>query len=283
MLTENESNKNSDNDIINAIIPSFREKARLLGLVGGRIEDILYHEDIVDGKRVIFKKRVLPNAYARMDILLVDSEIAGTIVCCKISEEVYHMVGMYVREEFRSKKNNTDAPLEIPPVANQLSPAKLLLKYFLQDVIPKGTQVSLEVLNHNKSAWNLYEKKLYFDVLLKRQKGFSLMTPDEIIKYAKARRKKIGKWHEVENADGTIAKGVQWSHIPDFDGTPRWSINRLYLIKTDSHEFSLNPDIYHWLKINLKMAYSVIKYGKLYLFIKRYITLKIVERKKGGL
>jgi len=267
----NEAKMNSD-QVVATIIPAFRNNAILLGLLSEKFPFQEYKTEKIDGQEYSVQKRILPNEYARLDLITIDGEPAGSIVCCEIANSIYHMVGMFVSEKYRSSKKT---PQEVAAPQNhtsrsekQTSPAKFLLAGFLEEMLALGKQVSLEVLNHNAPAWHLYEKKLVFDSLEKRMIGFRLMNKEEILNYVRLRGKKIGKWHDIKTSSDEVGLGVQWRHVPDFDGTSRWSINRLYLINSGAKEFKID-DVFFDRSVSIgKVCLTVIKYGSVFRFVK---------------
>lgn len=262
---------NSD-QVVAAIIPAFRNNAILLGLLSEKFLFQEYKTEKIDGQEYSVQKRILPNEYARLDLITIDGEPAGSIVCCEIANNIYHMVGMFVLEKYRSSKKT---PQELEALQSrtsrsekQTSPAKFLLAAFLEETLALGKQVSLEVLNHNAPAWHLYEKKLVFDSLAKRMIGFRLMNKDEILNYVRLRGKKVGKWHDIKTSNDEAGLGVQWRHVPDFDGTPRWSINRLYLINSGAKEFKIDDSFFNRSNSIGKVCLTVIKYGSVFRYMK---------------
>lgn len=258
--------------VLPAIIPSFREKSILLGLMSPKVRQEIYFEEKFDVGIFSVERRVLPNNFARLDILFVAGEVAGTILCCELSKNLYHMVGMYVLEKFRSKKYSVSAQENLsegkPASGKPISPAAFLLKTFSFDIIAEQKQVSLEVLDSNIPAWKLYEKKHSMGDADQKTICFELMHKEQITSYAKIRGKNIGRWHNILFEGEAENLGVQWSHVPDFGGTSRWSINRLYILKAQATIFpiiSVHQRFGSWVKV----LSTILLYGAPISFISR--------------
>lgn len=248
--------------ILDAIIPDFRKKAFLVGLLSDKLIIEEYFKREENGHVYSVCRRVLPTNYARLDVIYWDGTPVGSIVCCELDHDLYHMVGMYVDEQFRSSNIKcAGGSVKVE------SPAKVLLKAFVGDMVTKKKQVSLEVLNSNEPAWNLYEKILRDDSETAVYQGFRLMTKVEIEQYAKSRNKKIGEWHEIKTRTGIEMLGVQWKHVPSFGGSSVWSINRLYLLKPDAERFNLRSELSCQIRAKMKTFFSIAVYGSIWAYL----------------
>ena len=253
-------------EILNCIIDGAKEKAILLGLLNAKLGSRIYEEQEVDKYEFSILKTELPNKKSRLDVLCVNNIPVGTIVSSEIIPGLYHMVGMYVTEKYRSGEINDTLPgVEHARKENKtlLNPAEFLLWGYLKDVVSREKkQVSLEVIDGNVSAWRFYEKRLYWDEDSERYEGFELMTQRETKIYAQQRGKKIKRWVKVLTQSNRKGYAVHWSHIPEYGpGTERWAVNRVYLIKSSTQKYLLEQQKKSRFFSAITTGYTIIRFG----------------------
>lgn len=265
------------NEIKDCIVKDAQEKAILFGLLKPNLKSVIYSQINLDVFVITVEKKGISNGLFRLDIIRINETPIGTIISSEITHGLYHMIGMFVARPYRSDMINQTCPGYTKACeANNLgtiSPAVYLLKSYIDDIV-KGMnyQVTLEVTNNNEPAWHLYEKHLLLDSENGQKRGFELLTKEDILLYAKVRRKKISKWYRVVTTNGDEGVGVQWDHIPDYGGNPeRWSTNRVYLIKPLTQNFLLLDRKVSFLGEKLKVIFAICKFGSLIHYINEKI------------
>ena len=265
--------------LLGSILNEARSIAILFGILNEKNRTGTYYREKNGAHNLKIEKWELPDKVIRLDILYLDDAPIGSILSLRILPSLYHMVGMYIDEKYRSKQINETLPdyYSLHPKENdKRSPSTCLLKSYLNDMVALNNyQVTLEVINNNQSAWRLYEKPLLRTNDNEKAHGFRLLTKEEILQYANLRGKKVGKWHPVNSGGESLKYGVQWSHIPDYGGKPeRWSTNRIYIIGPGDQVLNVLHNKHHPFLENLKKLYSIIIYGS----VIRYIHYKISSR-----
>ena len=243
------------------VIPSALTLVSLLGLLDKKEELTSYKSINQNSVEINIYKYELPNQFARIDVIKINTQPVGSIVSIELLPHLYHMVGMFIKEGYRGKNVVKVVPGYYSSL-NSLSPAALLLTGYVEDmVVHNNRQISLEVKNNNTPAWKLYEMAFVGSSKKRIPPQFTLLDKNEYLAYARLRGKKIGKWHEVVSTNGRAGQGVQWSHIPDYGNSSRWSINRVYYIKPQAEEaILLNRKLR--LIPKLKVLWTVIRYGR---------------------
>jgi hypothetical protein len=140
----------------------------------------------------------------------------------------------------------------------------------MNDLASNNLQVTLEVMNYNESAHRLYESIEFFSENKEQPLKFHLCSKSETIEYKMLRKKKIKKWHDI--GQGEVKLGVQWSHIPDYNNEPTWSITRVYCWKTLSPPLTTTKMAF--VRHKFKFIYSVLKYGDIIGFLYYHLILR---------
>ena len=271
----------NDNDefheVLQCILEPAREVAILFGLLDRKQSQEVYVSKTFHGHTYSIAKRELPNRYARLDILYIDNTPAGSVVATRISSGLYHMVGMFIKEGYRS--NSVFETLNVQQCSDQNSqslpmPSKFLLAGLLEDLFKHRMQMTLEVMNNNRGACNLYESKFLINNSENIELGFELMSRDNIAKYSRLRRKRIGNWHVISESDEHARYGVQWSHVPNYNNSSRWSISRVYQFMPFEREFeSLDKQPLLFVTA-VQFVVTIFSYGS----IRKYILYKVVNK-----
>lgn len=258
--------------LLNSVLEPTRDVTILFGLLSGRhLDEVVACESYLNGSVTYTLARIeLSNHYAWLDILFIDEEPAGSVVSVEIAPGLYHMVGMQVTSNFRGRAflkerlNNHDDLTELNSIP---TPAFFLLSNTIKYLEKTGRKMTLEVMNFNNSAHRLYEKK----VLLDNQSvtvGFNLLPKQAVVKYAKLRRKKIGKWHAINETGEPERLGVQWRHIPDYNGQSTWSISRIYLWGSCAEFLSLYQGRFLSLvRHQVRMLHTIVVYGSPFKYV----------------
>ncbi len=221
------------------ILESARDAAILMGLLNKNIEEEVYAEKTVNNNKFTVSKKELKNRAARLDIIYIDQIPIGSVVLVEISHKLYHMAGMYIKESYRGK-NLKDKLNTAPETDPHQKPSIFLLENLIKDLLDQDYQMTLEVMNYNRGACELYETRFFTGDKNKTELGLELMTKDNILSYSKYRKKNIGKWHNIGEENQEKRWGIQWENVPDYKNTTRWSINRIYLLAAPGDSFLLS-------------------------------------------
>jgi hypothetical protein len=249
------------------IVGGAKDKAKLLGLLSSSVANEVYVKEVYGTYSLEVIRRILPNGHSRLDILYINEFVVGTILSSRLMTGLYHMVGMFVGEKYRSKtigKTFSEFMSDDGNKDKRLTPAAFLLNAYVNDVVRLGqNEVCLEVMNGNIAAWMLYEKCCYGASESKRP-SVELLDEELICVYAKLRMKKISKWYPVKNSKDMSGLAVQWQHIPDCGVTTHlWSANRIYLIRpSEQHCLLRNKNINPYISI-FNTVYSIFLYGEI--------------------
>ncbi len=273
MLTDNNNpdTGNLASVLIDSILPSARPTAILLGLtIPEQLGEPVVQQDMLGYNYQIYS-RIMPNAMARIDVLYVDQQPAGSVVFVEIEEAVFHMVGMYVREGYRGRSVMLSRAAVEQEQDTFQTPAEFLLHNVTTDIVNHGRQITLEVMNNNTSAVKLYERCVRTVVSGQTLPAYRLLEQDEVMQYAAMRYKKIGQWHELPEYG---LRGVQWSHVPSYNNLSTWSITRVYHAALADTRFKSSVSLWRYCRNKLKLLYSVIRYGNPLALIKYYWLLK---------
>ena len=260
--------KKADNlrcSVFDSILPAARNVAALFGLDEGCWKAPYLKIESQNNSYAIYRK-VLPNEFARIDVIFVNGSSAGSLLFVEIASGIYHMVGMFINEEFRGKKIS----LLRNGRALNCSIAFLFLDHVMNDLVEKGLSVTLEVMNYNKAAFKLYERWGSSSIGNHDINEFRLLTKAELVQYGKLRKKPIKKWHDIGEGDDKM--GVQWSHIPDYNGQSTYSVSRVYYCEVIKSLSSVRKLAFYRNKIKLML--SIIKYGRPVGFLVDYIRSK---------
>jgi hypothetical protein len=254
------------------IVGGAKDKARLLGLLSSSVANEVYVKEVYGAYSLEVIRRILPNGHSRLDIMYINGFVVGTILSSRLMPRLYHMVGMFVGEKYRSKAIEKIFPEFMSNDGNKdkrLSPAAFLLKAYVNDVvILDRNQVCLEVMNGNAAAWKLYERCCHGASESKRI-TVELLDEELIYMYAKLRMKKISKRYPVKSSKDMPGIAVQWKHIPDCGITTHlWSANRIYLIKPFEQRCLLkNKKINPYISI-FNTVCSILRYGQLFVYLR---------------
>tara|TARA_B100000408_G_scaffold138583_1_gene132797 strand:+ start:12762 stop:13562 length:801 start_codon:yes stop_codon:yes gene_type:complete len=251
--------------VLDSILPAARNVAGLFGLDRGQWKAPYVKIESHNNSYAIYRK-VLPNKFARIDVIFVNGTSAGSLLFVEIADGIYHMVGMFINEEFRGKKISQTQNGR----AFSCSVAFLFLDHVMNDLVEKGLSVTLEVMNYNKAAFKLYERWSSSSIGNHDINEFRLLTKAEVVRYGKLRRKPIKRWHDI--GEGDNKRGVQWSHIPDYNGRSTYSISRVYYCEVTKPLSSVRKLAFFRNKI--KLILSIIKYGRPVGFLIDYIRSK---------
>ena len=248
-----------DSDLLNSILDSARIKAILFGLCNHKLAEHTLKRNVYGAFTYCVTSRITPNRYGWLHTLYINNDKAGTIVSLQISDTMYHMVGMFIREPYRRSKFfaeqvNPESDFDLP------NPSEYLMEALVNDVLAHDRQMTLEVMNNNRGACELYDRQYLIN---NQPTGFLMMTKPEIASYAAFRNKKIGKWHLVESGEAGERWGAQWSHIPDYNNSSRWSINRVYLLSLNGRRFSLQKTFIHSMQMRWKALLTLLRYGNI--------------------
>lgn len=215
-----------NNELLQAMLPATRGPALLFGLMHESNRQSVLLSENLQGHH--WSVTTYSSDFTRLDVIRIDEMNAGTIVSLLLAEGLLHMSGLFVREAFRSNKIAQTLGLSNNVPSSFPTPSRLLLRALISDLVNKRMQMSLEVMNNNRSAIRLYEERFKVphhssDI------GFQMMNEREIESYSRLRGKSIKGWHEVDSdtssANGT---GVQWRHVPNYNDSLRWSLTRIY-------------------------------------------------------
>ena len=259
--------------IVGAVLESARGSAVLLGLVNEKLLERPYAKQSMLDMEYAIAKTELPNKFARLDVLFVDGEPAGTVLWVEIAKNVQHMVGMYVLEHYQSAtiyKRFETLGASPDVLAALTTPARLLFENSTKAMIENNRQATLEVMNYNEKAYKLYEKNIDCGDG-GGQRSFELSSRSEITHYAKIRHKKIGSWHHLAGRHDIY--GVQRQHVPNYNDVPTWSISRVYNCKGDGEALFSGNGGFAYLNNRGKLLWSVIRSGRFIGFI-RYLLLR---------
>jgi hypothetical protein len=248
--------------ILNSILPAARSVAVLLGFDRGPWESA-YASVQFDNATYTIVRKSLPNNFARVDVLFVNNCPAGSLVFVEIAPSVFHMVGMFISDELRGKKVTYVSKGE--EVTGSI--AFYFLQHVMDDLVTNNITVTLEVMNYNEAAYRLYEKWNLCQFGLNKSLCFTLCSKQEITRYSKIRSKRVGKWHLV--GDDINKFGVQWTHVPDYNGESTYSISRVYC---SSPEALPKHNIFMSIKMSLRMIVSSLKYGSVIAFFRYSIA-----------
>jgi len=262
------------------ILDSARGSAWLLGLLKQGLYAESYASLSSGDNHYTLVKKVLPNQFARLDIMFVNNEPVGSICVIEIYQGLYHMLGMYVKPSYRAKEygkklipfsNGSVSDISLP------SPAKFMMEHYMRDLFENKVSMTLEVMNYNAAAYRLYEKQ--FICSGESMNAFSLLSKEKIEKYSRLRSKSIGKWHPLDVENDTESYGVQWKHIPDYNNTSEWSITRVYFYSPIGDFLSVIGvvSIAGLIRIKAKTFVSIFKYGDVFGFLesaRKKISLK---------
>lgn len=247
--------------VLDSILPAARSVAVLFGFDRGPWESAYTSMQFGNSTFTIVKKS-LPNNFARIDVLFVNNSPAGSLVFVEIAPSVFHMVGMFINDEFRGEK--------VTYISNGEEVKGSIAFYFLQHVmdnlVANSITVTLEVMNYNKAAYKLYEKWNCYENELNRSFRFTLCSKQEIVQYSKIRSKRIGKWHRI-GFDNKF--GVQWAHVPDYNGESTYSISRVYC---SGAEMLPEHNISTFIRTTLRLIVSSLKYGSAIAFFRYSIA-----------
>jgi len=271
-------------EVIKNIVGGAKDKALLLGVLGRHVDCEVYFDQCFVDFQVRIERRELKNRHSRLDIIYINSDIAGTILSSKLAPQLLHMVGMFVVEKYRFGRLVSHFPEYIEGIKEArgkvVSPAELLLGAYLDDVVNNyHMQVSLEVLNGNVAAWRLYEKP----VLLGRDgfvRGFRLLTREEIEIYGARRGKTVGEWFDVETTSTLTRAGiaVRWKHIPHYGRSAmKWSVNRVYLITSVGDSLALSGGRGSILFDKFRTMATILRYGNVFGTV-RYVLKKALSK-----
>jgi hypothetical protein len=250
------------------IVGGAKDKAKLLGLISSSVANEVYANEIYGTYSLVVVRRVLPNGHSRLDIMYINGFVVGTILSSRLMPELYHMVGMFIGEKYRSKAIGKTFPGFMgnhdEDKNKRFTPAAFLLKSYVNDVVNLGkNQVCLEVMNGNVPAWMLYEKCCH-GASDNKCTNIELLDEELICSYAKLRMKKITKFYPVKNSGGEPGIAVQWKHIPDCGVTTElWSVNRIYLISPSKRYRMLGNNKIKPFNSIFNTAFSILRYGKL--------------------
>lgn len=249
--------------ILNSVLPSARGGALLFGYTTTKWDELYVSVKCNDATYSIVRK-ALPNNFSRMYLVCIDGTPVGSVLFVEIATNILHMVGMFVTEASRGKKITYKKGAK----ECRQTVASFLLQHVMDDLVASNCQVTLEVMNNNQNAHKLYEKGAFFAKGNEDEFRFELCSKTEVIEYAKIRRKKITKWHDI--GYGESRAGIQWSHIPDYNGESTWSISRVYNIPKHKQRVSAQPMAFT--KNKLKLIYSALRFGELFEFIKYIVA-----------
>lgn len=257
--------------ILSSVLPAARNAARIFGFTRSKWNSPYL---TIEYKGAVYSivSKALPNDFARIDIVLVDDKPVGSVLFVEISSHVLHMVGMFIKEEHRGKRisyiyDNKEKDVTI---------ASFLLDHVMESLVTKNVQVTLEVMNYNESAYKLYERTSTFTNSSMPPQQFELCSRSDVLEYKKIRRKVVKRWHDIGFGEDKL--GVQWAHVPDYNGVATWSIARVYCWKK-SYE-SLRGGYITFVKNRLKLIYSVLKYGSIFRFTYYFLLKKITILKR---
>lgn len=251
------------NSVLHSVLPAARSIAILFGFDKSP-EDCPYVESRYDDSTYAITRKTLPNNFARIDLVFVNNEPAGSLLFVEIADSIFHMVGMFIKEKYRGKKITYGYNGKV----TRGSIALFFLQHVMADLVNQKITVTLEVMNYNQAAYRLYERWAYEHHKLNRRFSFQLCSKQKVIHYSKVRSKRIAKWHRIGDGDQF---GVQWSHVPDYNGEATYSISRVYCSSPDelAKVTELEP-----LKNRLKMLISSVIYGNALAFIRYTVFLK---------
>ena len=249
--------------ILESVLPAARNVAVLFGFTSTKRDEAFVSVRSGNDTYSIDKK-ALPNNFSKMYVISMNGIPVGSVLFVEIATNILHMVGMFVTEVCRGKK------IEYRKDAQECyqTVASFLLQHVMDDLLASNCQVTLEVMNNNQSAYKLYERGSFFAKGNEEGVRFELCSKTEVIEYAKIRRKKIKKWHDIKH--GESREGIQWSHIPDYNGESTWSISRVYYLPKDKQRVEAQPMAFT--KNKLKLMYSVLRFGKLFKFMKYVVA-----------
>lgn len=249
--------------ILESVLPAARNVAVLFGYTSTKWDEAFVNVRYGNDTYSVDKK-ALPNNFSKMYVICMNGTPVGSVLFVEIATNILHMVGMFVTEECRGKK------IEYKRGARECrqTVASFLLQHVMDDLLASNCLVTLEVMNNNQSAYKLYERGAFFATGNEEGVRFELCSQTEVIEYAKIRRKKIKKWHDIGH--GESRAGIQWSHIPDYNGESTWSISRVYYLPKDNQRLSAQPMAFT--KNKLKLIYSILRFGKLLKFMKYIVT-----------
>ena len=238
------------------LLDSSRLLIHLSGLLNDNSIEACYAQDSFGPHTFKIVRRAWPNNYAMLDILYVNEEPAGTIFSLKHSADLLHMVGMFLKEDYRSASFHRDE-MDGP------SPAAYFIDQYKHNLFAGSQSMTLEVMNYNLPAIKLYEQSFIHQG--RSYNGFCLLGRQEVAHYARLRRKKIGHWHKL-NDEELFNWGVQWRHIPNFNNQPTWSITRVYLFKPNDgnlEHIDYQGSLFSRITFSIKLAFSFIRYGSI--------------------
>ena len=249
--------------ILESVLPAARNIAVLFGFTSTEWNDSLIRIRCGDDAYSI-EKKVLPNSFSKMYVINMNGIPVGSVLFVEIATNILHMVGMFVTEKCRGKK------IEYNKEGKECRQtiATFLLQHVMDDLLESNCLVTLEVMNNNQSAYKLYERGAFFAKDNEKECRFELCSKTEAIEYAKIRRKKIKKWHDI--GQGESREGIQWSHIPDYNGESTWSISRIYYVSEYKEQLIAEPMAFA--KNKLKLIYSVLRFGQVFKFIKYIVA-----------
>lgn len=239
--------------VLHSVLPAARSIAVLFGFDKSAGDSPYVESHYGDSSYAIIKK-TLPNNFARIDVIFVNNEPAGSLLFVEIADSIFHMVGMFINEKFRGKKLTYD----FSGKTTKNSIAFFLLQHVMADLVSQEITVTLEVMNYNVAAYKLYERLELFDSTFYTRFSFKILTKKEVRKYSELRRKPIKKWHDI--GLGSDEVGVQWTHIPDYNGEPKYSVSRIYCCETVKGVYDIGKFQYYLNKV--KLVISLIKYGR---------------------
>lgn len=249
--------------ILESVLPAARNIAVLFGFTSTKWTYSLIRIRCGNDAYSV-EKKMLPNSFSKMYVINMNGIPVGSVLFVEIATNILHMVGMFVAEECRGKK------IEYSEGAKECrqTVATFLLQHVMNDLMESNCLVTLEVMNNNQSAYKLYERGAFFAKDIMEGSQFELCTKTEAVEYAKIRRKKIKKWHDIGR--GESREGIQWSHIPDYNGESTWSISRVYYLPSGKQR--LTSESMAFTKNKLKLIYSVLRFGHIFKFIKYIVA-----------
>lgn len=255
--------------VLNSILPAARTVAILFGFERGPWREP-YVETKSSSNLYAIYNRVLPNNFARIDVIFLNGKPVGSLLFVEIANGIYHMVGMFINDEHRGKRMEYLADGK----TTKCSIAYFFLHHVMNDLVGKGFTVTLEVMNYNKAAFKLYERWETRNKSSKVKLKFSLLSKTEIEHYGTLRKKPIKGWHDIDRGDNQM--GVQWSHIPNYNGETRYSISRVYCCEADNSILSTTKLSY--LKNKIKLIISAVKYGRPVSLLLNRLSSKLVSQ-----
>jgi hypothetical protein len=258
--------------VLDVVVDGAKDKVLLFGLLGNNIQETLYFQKKIGTYQFLIKKSIVPNGYARLDVLYLNEQAIGSIQSIRFTEQSYHMTSFFLANDYRSRNVKATLPgfYAAEPNGDQHKNnlSHLLLSSYLQDIVQTlKMHVTLEVKNGNSNAWKLYEKPL-IESNKSECRGFQLLSQKQIENYAHYRNKKIKKFHPLERDGNVNGIGVQWTDIPDYgEHTIRWSVNRIYMIGDNERPFLSFYDARIKYKYLIKRILTIMLYGQVWQYV----------------